>query len=110
MALTPQSHNQSSVAQNEDLPTALMMIKTLQLQVTELQFQVKELEDSAPTKNKKWTAAEVNYLVTLARNINLTQDQMRTRTTLFMRLVQAHQSEYPRTERAISMRLDKEYF
>lgn len=79
-------------------------------QIKDLQVRVRSLEDSIVVKRKPWTVEEVNSLVKLAQTMTLTKDKMRTRETIFLRLIQAHQQSYARTERAITMRLEKDYF
>lgn len=84
--------------------------QTLEEMIKDLQQRVYRLEKSIVVKKEKWTTEEDNFLIHLATNNGLTQDMMRRRDTLFIRIVQAHQVKHARTERAITMRLQAKYF
>ena len=85
-------------------------IEELKVSNNDLKVRVLKLEKSVVVKAKKWEDKEDRFLFSLATNVALTKDGMRTRETKFLRMLQAFQEHYERTERAVTMRLDSKYF
>lgn len=95
-------------------PTVLNLLidrlEAVEIENKDLKVRILKLEQSVTVKAKKWELDEDRYLIHLASNISLTKDMLRTRETIFLKLVQAHQQAHERTERAITMRLNLKYF